>query len=836
MQADYAQMPIEELLKKLASSMDKGVSQDVAQQRLAEQQAAAKVTTRFGRELRLLAKQYTNPLVLLLVIAVLLSAFLGETADTLIILFILLISGLLGFWQELNAGKAVERLQQMIRLKIAVVREGQQLELDIAQIVPGDVLLLSAGNIIPADCRVLESNELYVNESSITGESYPIEKSAGVISAETPISGKTNCLWQGTNVISGTGKALVVKTGQDTVFGQMAHSLVKDEETAFEKGIRRFGYFLMQITIILSIIILSVNLYFRKPLFESILFALAIAVGMAPELLPAIMTFAMSAGAKRLLKKKVIVKKLSSIFSFGEVNVLCTDKTGTLTEGSIRVKEVINAQGKQDGQVKLYAFLNASMQNGFANPIDDAIRRLNDVATDDYRKINEVPYDFIRRRLSVAVASKGEQLLITKGAVDNILEICSSVITADGNNAAIDKDQVRAFYADYCNRGYRLIGLAVKNITGDEKVDRADEQDMSFAGFVVLEDPLKEGIIDSLERLKQLNVSVKIITGDNRYVAAYVAREIGITTPKIITGAEMNDMLSEAFTVHAAQADVFAEVEPHQKERIIRALQKSHFAIAYMGDGINDVAAIHAADTGISTNNAVDVAKEAADFVLLEKDLSVLADGIHEGRKTFANSLKYIFITTGATFGNMFSVAVASLLLPFLPMLPKQILLTNFLTDFPFVTVAADNVDAAQTAKPGKWDMKLIRNFMLAFGIHSSIFDFLTFYMLYHVFHLSNAPFQTGWFIESIFTELAIIFVIRTRKPFLKSRPGKWMMLTSLIAMMITALLPLSPFAGMLGLTIAHFGEAIALALIILAYALTADLLKLWFFRKLAKA
>ncbi|MBS1587923.1 MAG: magnesium-translocating P-type ATPase [Bacteroidetes bacterium] len=828
MPLNFSGTDIEALYRQLQSSAQ-GLDSNLAASKLAEQKSKLKTPSRASRELKLLIRQFTNPLVLLLVVAVILSAILGEVSDTLIILFILLATGLLSFWQELNAGRAVERLQQMIKLKCNVLRDGTDTEVDADAIVPGDILLLNAGGVIPADCRLIEHNELHVNESSITGESYPVEKAPGIVADSEPISAKTNCLWQGTNVVSGTGKALVVNTGGDTVFGQMAHSLVTVQETAFEKGIKHFGYFLMQITIVLSIVILSVNLYFKKPLFDSILFALAIAVGMAPELLPAIMTFAMSAGAKRMLKKKVIVKKLSSIFNFGEVEILCTDKTGTITEGVIKVKDVIDIGGKSSEQAKQLVFLNSVFQNGFSNPIDDAIKSLG-LGTEGYSKINEIPYDFIRRRLSIGVTKDGKQYLISKGAVDNILEVCTQMVDEKGTISAIDKGRITALYKDYCSDGFRLIGICYKEMN-TEKVSKEDERDMIFMGFVVLEDPLKADTIATLDRLKQLNVKVKIITGDNQYVAGYAAKKIGIAEPVVLSGGDIARLTPEALVVKAANTDVFAEVEPQQKEHIIKALQKSKYTIAYMGDGINDVAAIHAADTGISTNNATDVAKEAADFVLLEKDLSVLADGIEEGRKTFINSLKYIFINTGATFGNMFSVAGASLLLPFLPMLPKQILLTNFITDLPYITIASDNVDEEQLKKPRKWNMRVIRNFMIVFGLHSSIFDFLTFYVLYQVFKLRDSPFQTGWFVESVVTELCILFIIRTRKSFIASRPGKFLMISSFIALVITLALPFSPFAAELGLSVASISEVMAIGLIILAYVITADLLKLAFFR-----
>lgn len=831
---DFSNKSIESLFHALSSS-PQGLSQALARKRMRAQGKNQNTESRAWREFKLFIRQFSNPLVLLLVVAVLLSAVLGQASDTLIIGFILIATGTLSFFQERNAGRAVEKLRQLIELKHSVLRGGKEQLVNSREVVPGDVVLLKAGDIIPADCRIIESNELHVNESALTGESFPVEKIAGLAPADAPLNKLTNCLWQSTNVISGTASALVVQTGADTIFGQMAHSLTQTPETAFEKGIKGFGFFLLRITVVLSLLILTTNLYFGKPFFDAILFSLALAVGMAPELLPAIMTFAMSMGAKRMMEKKVIVKKLSSIFNFGEVNVLCTDKTGTITEGVVRIRDVVNPEGTPDAAVKCLACVNATFQSGFQNPIDQSLQALGqDISA--YEKLNEVPYDFIRKRLSVAVQHNNSNLIITKGAVENVLDVCSSV-NAGGKNEPLDADGLAKLndrFSGYSRQGYRVLGIATKE-TDKPRITRDDELDMTFLGFILLEDPLKDTAAASIHRLEQMQVKTKIITGDNQYAAHYVAQQIGIASPRIITGEMLQNMSPEALIVNAATADVFAEIEPHQKERIVRALQKSNFTVAYIGDGINDVAAIHAADTGISTSNAVDVAKEAADFVLLETDLSVLADGILEGRKSFSNSMKYIFITTGATFGNMLSVATASVFLPFLPMLPKQILLTNFLTDFPFLAVASDNVDQEELELPGKWNMPMIRNFMVVFGLHSSLFDFITFYVLFHYFQLRDAPFQTGWFIESVLTELIILFIIRTKKPFLKSRPGTMMLISGLIAVGITILLPVSPLGPALGLTIAHFQQALALAGIILAYIVTADVVKVVFFRVLGK-
>jgi len=827
----YSSVPINELYNRLQSS-EKGLVAEVADKRVKEQLKFYKSESRFKKEMKLLIRQFANPLVLLLVIAVILSALLGQSSDSIIILFIVLTTGFLGFWQESNAGRAMEKLRSLIEMKHTVLRGGLPAQLPTHEIVPGDIILLNAGDIIPADCRIVESNELHVNESSLTGESFPVEKSEGETDDKWPIAKKFNCLWQGTNVTSGMATAIAVQTGSQTVFGHMAHSIGQTPETAFEKGIKHFGFFLLRITVFLSIIILLTNLYFRKPFFDSVLFSLALAVGMAPELLPAIMTFAMSAGAKRMSKKKVIVKKLSCIFNFGEVDVLCTDKTGTITEGNVVVKDILDVYGKANDRLQLYAFLNATLQNGFTNPIDQAITALN-IPIGGYEKINEVPYDFIRKRLTVAVQYKEDRFFITKGAFKNILEVCSSFETESGSIEIIS-DELRTNlenkFIGYSEEGYRVLGLSYKQTQAD-KINRNDENQMVFLGFILLEDPLKDDALASILRLEELHIKVKVITGDNRFAAFHAAKKIGVQNPSILTGDEMNKLYPEALMVKARDTDIFAEIEPNQKELIIKALQKSNLTVAYIGDGINDVAAINAADIGVSTNNAADIAKEAADFVLLEKDLLVLADGIHEGRKSFLNSMKYIFITTGATFGNMFSVAGASLFLPFLPMLPKQILLTNLITDLPFLTIASDHVDEEQLQRPGKWNLRLIRNFMIVFGLHSSVFDFITFYMLYIYFRLPESAFRTGWFLESAITELLILFIVRTKKSFIKSKPGRLLLITAVTAFIITVYLPFSPFANLLGFSIAHPQQIMVIALILVTYVVTADLLKIVFFR-----
>lgn len=817
---------------KELNSNPAGLSQPAAEALMMRSGLHAKKKSRLQKDVLLFTSQFKSPLMLLLIGAVVLSAFLGDTSDVFIILFIVVSTGLLSFFQERNAGHVVEKLQSLIALKCTVLRDGMLKEIDSSRVVPGDVLLFKAGDMIPADCLLINANELHANEASLTGESYPVRKDAGPVAAAAELSKRTNCLWQGTNIISGNAKALVIRTGNETIFGNIAKSASARVETGFEKGIRDFGYFLMRVTLVLSIFILVVNLLNHKAVIDAALFALALAVGMAPELLPAITTIAMSAGARRMLEKKVIVKKLSSIQNLGEINLLCTDKTGTITEGVIEISSILNCSGDPDDFIKELAYWNAVFESGYANPIDDALKRMKIIPALRAQKTGEVPYDFIRKRLSIAIDSGEQKLLISKGAFKEVLSICSAVRLADGSVTAINDriHSLQTMYEGYGATGARAIGIAYKTIS-NPAISKDDENGLVFAGFILLQDKVKQGIVETIEQLKQLKVHLKIITGDNRNVALSIAADIGISNPVVMTGPELSNTSPEALTQLATRAHIFAEVEPQQKERIIRSLRKTCI-VAYMGDGINDVAAINAADVGISVNNAVDVAREAADFVLMEKELSVLIDGIQEGRKTFANTLKYIFINTGSTFGNMFSVAVASILLPFLPMLPKQILLTNFITDIPYLTVASDNVDKEQLTRPGRWNLKFIRSYMVIFGIHSSFFDVLTFVALLYILQVKEAAFQTGWFIESVLTELFILFIIRTRRNFFRSRPANYLLLFSLAGLAVTLLLPYLPFAGEIGLTPLPLPVLATMLSITAAYIITADLLKSWFFRK----
>ncbi len=782
-------------------------------------------------DLKTFIGQFKSPLMLLLIAAVLLSAFLGDTSDVFIILFIVLSTGTLSFFQERNAQNIVKKLQSLLAHQCMVFRNGKAYEIPSKQLLPGDLVVFSAGDLIPADCLIMDCNELHVNESSLTGESFPVRKNSEQTAAESSLSQRSNCLWMGTNVISGSAKAIVIHTNEQTLFNQIVVRSHVNMPTSFEKGINDFGLFLMKITLVLALFIFGVNMYFHENLFDAGLFALALAVGMAPELLPAITTIAMSAGAKRLLAKKVIVKKLNAIQNLGEINLLCTDKTGTLTAGNIAIHEIVNAWGKPDKTVEDYACWNACLEGGYSNPIDKALKNYHSANSILPVKLAELPYDFNRKRLSILVQQSACNLIVTKGAFAEIISICTHVKskTEQVENISEHLDTIKKLFEQFASKGFRVIALSYKE-SNSNNLTISDESNMLFGGFVLLSDPVKEGIQITLKQLNELGIGLKIITGDNQLVAHALGTQLGIENPKVLSGTKLAAAAPEAIPMLVNEHQIFAEIDPQQKEQIILALKHNH-SVAYMGDGINDVAALHAADIGISVENAVDIAKEAADFVLLEKNLDVLIEGIKEGRKTFANTLKYIFINTGSTFGNMFSVAGASLLLPFLPMLPKQILLTNFITDFPYLSIASDNVDDQQLKKPGKWNIKTIRNYMVIFGLHSSIFDMLTFFILWKGLQVTEHGFQTAWFVESILTELFILFIIRTHQNFFKSLPGKWLFIMSAIGLITTFILPYIPLSERLGLVPLPIWQMGILIGIVTCYILTADLLKVWFFK-----
>ncbi len=825
---------ITELLDKLAAKAN-GLTNDEANERLKNFGANRLKPLKRSDALTLLIGQFKSPIILILFAATVLSLFLHNMVDAAIILTIVIISGLLGFWQEHSASNAIEKLLAIVQIKTAVIRDGKQQEIPVEDIVPGDIVILNAGDIVPGDCMLIESKDLFVDEAMLTGETYPVEKNIAVLPADTALAKRTNSVWMGTHIVSGTAKALVTLTAKNTEFGKVSERLkLKAPETEFEHGIRRFGYFLGEVTLVLVVIIFAINVYLHRPVLESFLFSLALAVGLTPQLLPAIISINLAHGAKKMAQKKVIVKRLASIENFGSMNVICSDKTGTLTEGTVQVESALDVNGVASEKAFLYAYINASYETGFTNPIDEAILKHRTIDLAEYQKKDEIPYDFLRKRLSIAFAHANAHVMITKGALTNILEVCTLAETKEGNTVDIAsmKDEIQKHFEAFSNQGFRTLGIAFKNIPADAPIHKTDENNMTFIGFLTLFDPPKENIVETIDSLKKLGVSLKIITGDNHLVAASLSKKMGLSEYKIIAGPELRQLSDGALLRRVGDIDVFAEIEPNQKERIIIALRKAGNVVGYMGDGINDASALHAADVGISVDTAADVAKDAADIVLLEKDLGVLVEGVREGRTTFANTLKYVFMATSANFGNMFSMAGVSLFIPFLPLLPKQILLTNLMTDFPEMTIATDNVDDEMIDYPRRWDIKAIRKFMITFGLVSSVFDYLTFGLLLLIIHANEGQFRTGWFLESVISASIIVLVIRSRKPFFRSRPGKYLLIATLSIAVITIILPFTPLGNLFGFSPLSLYTYLLLLLIVVVYVIAAEITKRIFYKR----
>jgi len=818
------------VLDELGSS-ETGLSGSVAQQREANLPKVQAGQSKW-RFVGLFLSQFKSPIILILLFAAAVSMALGDATTAGIIFAIVFASGGLGFWQEQHAADAVQKLLAMVQITASVLRDGKAVDVPVSRIVPGDVFLLNAGGIVPADSTIIESNDLFVDEASLTGEAFPIEKKAGELPEDTALGQRANVVFLGTNVVSGTAKAVAVNVGKDTEFGKVSESLrLRAPETEFEHGIRKFGYMLMEVTLLLVLVMFATNVYFHKPVIDSLLFSLAIAVGLTPQLLPAIISVNLAQGAKRMAEKKVIVKRLASIENFGSMDVLCSDKTGTLTDGTVQLNAAVGFDGSPNEKVELFGLLNAKFQTGYENPIDAAIIGAAKQDVSSYEKIREQPYDFTRKRLTILFKKDGKALAVTKGALINVLAVCKTVEKGDGTVVDIAPEQagIQRQFESFSKKGLRAIGLCYRQF--DQIPDGDCEQDMTFLGLLLFMDPLRPEITQTLKNLAALGVQVKFVTGDNRYVAAEVIRQAGVQDPKVLSGPEMRAMSDEAFRARVSTVDVFAEVEPNQKARIITYLQKAGHVVGHLGDGINDASAIHTADVGISVSNGADVAKDAADIVLMEKNLSVLEDGIREGRITFANTLKYVFMATSANFGNMFSMAGASLFLKFLPMLPTQIMLTNFMTDVPEMTISGDNVDPEWISSPRRWDLKFIKRFMVVFGLANSACDYLTFGILLFIMHATPVQFRTGWFIENVVTAALIVLVVRTRRPFWKSRPSKWLTVATLSSVCVVLALPYSPIAGTLGLEPLPPVFMGMLAGVTVFYAIVAETAKYFFYK-----
>jgi Mg2+-importing ATPase len=796
---------------------------------------------------------FKSPLVIILMIAGLISGILGELPNMVIILAIVFISVILDFYQEHKAENAAEMLKEAVTTTATVVRDGSKQEIKLHDVVPGDVVYLSAGDITPADARVISAKDLFINQSALTGESFPVEKTPAVVTVKDPtITEWNNYLFMGTSVVSGTATAMVVKTGGLTEYGKIAKKLVeKAPETEFEKGIKNFGFFIMQITILLVLFVFMVNALLHpdtEGILTALLFAVALAVGLTPELLPMIITINLSRGGIAMSKKGVIVKRLPSIENFGSMNVLCTDKTGTLTENKITLVLHVDPEGNDDDKVLLYSYLNSFYQTGLKSPLDEAILVHEKIDVTGYQKIDEVPFDFVRRRVSVVVENDRQRFFIAKGAPEEILKV-SSFCEIGGLPVDLTeelREKAEQKYYDLSSEGFRVLGVAYKKLKEEKSVYSVnDERDMVFMGFVAFLDPPKETAKESLRLLTKEGIELKILTGDNEQVTRKTCEGLGFEIKGVALGNEISQMSDEALARIVEEDNVFARVTPVQKDRIITLLKSNGHVVGFMGDGINDAPSLKTSDVGISVNNAVDVAKESADIILLKNDLTVLGRGVLEGRKTFGNTMKYVMMSVSSNFGNMFSVAGAALILPFLgfdflPMLPIQILLNNLLYDISQSAITTDKVDREYVEKPKRWDIDYIRSFMISLGPVSSLFDFLTFFIMMFFFlpfvaFEQQAPlFQTAWFVESLITQTFIIFAIRTRKsPFWKSKPGKYLVFSSLAIIALAVIIPFTAFGEIYfkftPLPLEFFA---ILAGLVVAYLGVGEVAKYWFYKR----
>ncbi len=750
--------------------------------------------------LKLLVRQFASPLVLILVFGAIISLFLRDWINAAIILAIVLGSTLLGFSQEYRSATAVAALRRRLALTVKVIRNGPR-AIPAHRLVPGDIIELSAGNLVPADGRVLDAKDFLVSESSLTGESFPVEKRPGLVSAEAPISARSNCVFLGASVRSGTASVLVVETGRRTIFGKTAARLgAPSPDTEFQVGVRKFGYLLIRVMVVLVLFVLVVNQLLGRDAIDSLLFAVALAVGLSPELLPAIVSVSLSAGARAMARRGVIVRNLEAIENLGSIDVLCTDKTGTLTEGTITLAGAVDLDGNPCEEVRRLAFLNASLETGIENPLDAAIMAagVRDGLKVTDGKIDEIPYDFIRKRLTVVAADPRDRehhLIVTKGAFDTVLAVCVTLRRKGEDIPLTDADRARLSdrFRQWGKQGFRVLALAVRRVRAKQVYGHDDEAEMSCLGFLLFSDPPKQGIEAILRDLKHRGIDIKIISGDNRYVTAHLAAAVGLRADSMLTGTEIARLDDESLQHAADRTSLFVEVDPQQKERIVRALQKAGHAVGYLGDGINDAPALHAADVGISVDQAVDVARASAAIVLLKPDLKVLCEGVDDGRRAFVNTLKYISITTSANFGNMVSMALVTPFLPFLPLAAKQILLNNVLSDLPLIAISTDNVDEATLVHAQRWSIHDVQWFMLIFGLISSCFDLLTFAILLLIVRADEQTFQTTWFVVSLMTELAVVLVLRTHGPAWRSAPSRLLGITTLCVFTVALLLP---FAG----------------------------------------
>lgn len=830
-------LPLGDLVKELNTRIT-GLSDEEADLRLSfygpNEYPRKKVVPVWIRFLRL----FIQPLVLILMMAAVISAFLGEPSGAIIIGAMVVLSVTLEFTQEYRSERTAEKLAVQVALTSAVVRDGVEAEIPVVDIVPGDLIRLGVGDIVPADCRLLSAKDFFVHQAALTGEPYPVEKApSDTPKSDDSLADMDYAVFYGTNVISGTAEAIVVGTGGNTEFGRMAKSLGHERpETEFQRGIREFTNLLVRVIAFLVVGIFLLNLFQAHGFLESLLFAVAVSVGITPELLPMIITINLSTGAAAMAKRKVIVKRLHSIQNLGSMDLLCTDKTGTLTEGKLVLYNHVDVTGNDSAEAFRLAYLNSAFQASMKNPMDLAVVAHGKFGTDGYIKVDEVPFDFTRRLMTVVVCKDGARTMITKGAPEGLMERCTKA-AVQGRIVEIDdqlKAEAAATFRSLSNDGYRSLGVAFRELGKDEKevYETSDEKDLTFVGFVSFIDPPKESAKESILELERLGIDVKILTGDNELVTAKICERVGITVKGVLMGGEIAKLSGAELHDRVLGSTICARLSPDQKEHIIKALKEAGHVVGYMGDGINDMMPLRNADVGISVNNAVDVAKEAADIVLLEEGLHILKEGILEGRRTFANTMKYIMMGTSSNFGNMFSVPAALFLVPFLPMLPVQILLNNLLYDFSQVSIPTDNVDEDYLQRPKRWDIGFIKRFMLIFGPISSLYDITTYLVMIYVFKAGESLFQTGWFIESLATQTLVIHVIRSRHSIFKSRASKVLMATTALGIAAGLMVVYSPLGSFFNFTPPPARFFLILSAMIAAYLLMVEAVKRWFYSR----
>jgi Mg2+-importing ATPase len=834
---DYVSAPVEVVFEKLNTSA-KGLSEAEAEKRLEEygynEPARKKKRTIFFQIL----SKFVNPLVIVLLIIAGFSLFFGEKISALLVVLMAIMSVFLSFIQEYRAGKEAEKLSEMVRATATIYRNGKAKEVKIREITPGDIVDLFAGDMIPADLRIISCKDLFINQASLTGESFPIEKVTEPIHPKSKaMSELTNIAFMGSSVVSGTGLGVVVKTGIATQFGELSRKLATMViETSFDKGIRRFTWLMIRFMLLLVVIIFGINALLKGNFIEALLFSLAVAVGLTPEMLPMLVAINLSKGAIAMSKKQVIVKRLSSIQNFGAMDVLCTDKTGTLTLDRIVLEKHCDVVRKEDEDVLKFAYINSFYQTGLRNILDRAILKYEKLLLKQYKKVDEVPFDFSRKIMSVVVEVDGRHTIVSKGAPEEIFKRCTR-FELDGEILDMEDlilTDLKEEYNDLSADGFRVLAIAYKDVENKKDVySKDDEQGLTLKGYLAFLDPPKPTAKKTIEVLKSLGIEFKVLTGDNELVTKNICSEVGLDVKGLVTGDEIEKISDEKLRELVKTTSVFARLSPLQKERIIRALHKNKHIVGYLGDGINDAPALKASDVGISVNNAVDIAKESADIILLKKSLMALRDGVIEGRKTFGNILKYIKMGSSSNFGNMFSMTGASLFLPFLPMLPIQILLNNFLYDLSQVAIPSDEVDKEYLLKSRPWNVEYIKKFMIFIGPISSIFDFVTFGVLLFVFHASQPLFNTGWFLESLCTQTLVIHIIRTGKiPFIESKPSQFLMFTSIYIVTIGLIIPFTPLGKFFGFVAPPLTYFIALFLIVVAYLFLVQIGKKWFIKK----